>query len=302
MDKFRHKLPKEELKKLAREINKKLVASDYKNNRVDDPYYISNKQERKIKSYVKDYFDRVVQKYQEREKKKAERAARHSANGARGEENSSRPGVEEAPAKDEGDAGPDDEVMSDDEPASPASSDRKRKREEDEAEPSPSLTPDETPSIKRLKEDEVDAASPPPPPPPPPPEGAMDAELTEEERCMREQEEALMRENEEAQRLEDEAERRKLREDEEALRHENDEAMRDLAHSRKLQGLAISSNSGISVDMDNTVVGGGGSGGMLGGGIPTELDGQGPATVVDRDSAAALNRDKGPPKTEVLGH
>ena len=36
VDKFHGKLPKEELKKFAREVNKKLVSSDYKNNRVEE--------------------------------------------------------------------------------------------------------------------------------------------------------------------------------------------------------------------------------------------------------------------------
>ncbi|KAF3002225.1 histone methyltransferase set2 [Neopestalotiopsis sp. 37M] len=70
MDKFRHKLPKEDLKKFAKEVNKKLVASDYKNHRVEDPNMISKKQEQKIKSYVEDFFDKAVLKYNAAEKKK----------------------------------------------------------------------------------------------------------------------------------------------------------------------------------------------------------------------------------------
>jgi histone-lysine N-methyltransferase SETD2 len=115
----------------------------------------------------------------------------------------------------------DDVTMSDVEgDLSPGSSTgRKRKRgdDEDRAE-SPEAPPSETPSVKRVKEDDAEPEAeaegegepsaipiPSPPTPPPPP---MDTPPTEEERSMREQEEALMRENEEAeeaQRLEDEA-------------------------------------------------------------------------------------------------
>jgi [histone H3]-lysine36 N-trimethyltransferase len=199
MDKFHHKLPKEELKKFAREVNKKLVASDYKNNRVENPTSITSKQEKKVKKYVKDFFDRAVVKYRDHEKRKADRTAGTPAG---------------ADASKLGNAGADgsvdvtvedDVVLSDVEDGSPSShsSERKRKREDDDAESAGADTPSETPSLKRVKEDDA-AESPSPPPPPPPP---TDTPLTEEERSMREQEEALMRENEEAQRLEEEAEK-----------------------------------------------------------------------------------------------
>lgn len=194
MDKFSHKLPKEELKKFAREVNKKLVSSDYKNNRVDDPTSITPKQEKKVKKYVRDYFEKAVLKYKDHEKRKAERATKPTAEG------SSQPieAIHSTPTKDE-------TALSDVGVDSPGStgSDRKRKRDDDDIESPGAETPSETPSLKRVKEDEA-VGSPSPPPPPPPPSDPTDTPLTEEERSMREQEEALMRENEEAQRLEDE--------------------------------------------------------------------------------------------------
>ncbi|EFW99215.1 set and ww domain containing protein [Grosmannia clavigera kw1407] len=78
-DRYRHRLPKDELKKLAKDISKKLVASDYKNNRVEDPTAISPRVEKKVKTYVRDFFDRAVTKYGEHERKRAEREARHVA-------------------------------------------------------------------------------------------------------------------------------------------------------------------------------------------------------------------------------
>lgn len=194
LDKFHSKLPKEDLKRLGRDCNKKFVSSDYKNNRVDDPTTITSKQAKTIQKYVKDFLDRAVVKYKEHEKQKAERAARSSGELAQSTTAVSS-GATEAMTMDE------EVVLSDieDSPGSPGS-DRKRKRDND-TESVEDETPSETPSIKRLKEEDV-TGSPSPPPPPPPP---TDTLLTEEEQSMREQEEALMRENEEAQRLEDEA-------------------------------------------------------------------------------------------------
>lgn len=217
MDKFRQKLPKDELKKFGRDINKKLVASDYKNNRVDDPTSITAKQEKKIKKYVKDFFDRAVAKYSEHEKRKAERAARHAAKDMK-DANQPTADPETETSRKNGIDGDDVVISEGEDTISPSSNtpERKRKREDDdEAQSMEQLTPSETPSAKRLKEDDADVPSPPPPPPPPPAEGAVDeGPMTEEERSMREQEEALMRENEEAQRLEDEAEEAsKLRND-----------------------------------------------------------------------------------------
>jgi hypothetical protein len=193
MDKFRHKLPREDLKKFAREVNKKLVDSDYSHNRVEDPTSITDKQAKKVKKYVKDYLDRAVVKLHEHEKRKGERASKNPS--------STEPGTVEAAAKDEdtpmSDVGEDDETPS-------SSSELKRKREVDGE--TPAGSPSGVPLVKRLKEEDMEIPSPPPPPPPPPEETYETATpLTDEERSMREQEEALMRENEEAQRLEDEA-------------------------------------------------------------------------------------------------
>ncbi|KAL1843674.1 hypothetical protein VTJ49DRAFT_374 [Mycothermus thermophilus] len=220
VDKFHGKLPKEELKKLARELNKKLVASDYKHNRVDDPTTITSKQAKKVKKYAQDYFERAVVKYTEYERRKKAHAAGKSG----------------APQLSETDAGitpnKDDMELSDDAASvgSPGSSaGRKRKRDDGAAveggqqqQPeSPDAPPSETPSAKRHKDDEAEAESPSsaaadhtPPTPPPPPPMDDDTNNHEEEQSMREQEEALMRENEEAQRLDDEARAREKAEGE----------------------------------------------------------------------------------------
>jgi [histone H3]-lysine36 N-trimethyltransferase len=223
VDKFYRKLPKEQLKKFGKEINKKLVESDYKHHRVDDPTSISPKVEKKVKKYAHDFLNRALQKHQEQERRKATKSAGD---------------VAETPQT-MVDAPPDDVDMSDDEgaPDTPSTgSDRKRKRSEAEGDSPIVLTPSETPSVKRLREEEATPGSPPPPPPPPPPaEGEIEETqtMTEEERSMREQEEALMRENEEAERM---------AEQEDAIRQERQaKARRQTANIDRLDnGLAAS--------------------------------------------------------------
>ncbi|CRK47182.1 hypothetical protein BN1723_007407 [Verticillium longisporum] len=218
LDKYRHKLPKEELKRLGKEVNKTLVSSDYRKNRVEDPTVaINHKKVKTIKQYVKDFLDRALIKFKERQSKKSERTGQTlpssvlpTSDGAGVGESSAPTTTVDIPMVD----ADDDVVLSDVddvETASASSLERKRKREQLDA-GSPDLTPAGSPSAKRVKEDYLDDQAPPPPPPPPPEAEEMeigaDAEaaeqqpLTAEQLALREQEEALMRENEEAERLE----------------------------------------------------------------------------------------------------
>ncbi|CAM1502981.1 Fc.00g077570.m01.CDS01 [Cosmosporella sp. VM-42] len=214
LDKFHHKLPREELKRLGKDVAKKLVASDYKNNRVGDPSLpLSDKQSRKMKKYVQEFLNRALEKYTDHQKRKAARETQHSASatqapdGKKPEVGSAADSPLDSPPT-KADTTPmddaEDVILSDNNTAgSSGSPDRKRKREVDGVD-SPSLTPSDGPMQKRLREDELGEPSP-PPPPPPPPESAMEDVMTAEQLALREQEEALVRENEEAQRLEDEA-------------------------------------------------------------------------------------------------
>lgn len=235
MQKFTQQLPKDDLKKFAKEVGKKLVASDFKNHRVEDPTKISEKQEKKVKKYVREYFEKAVEKKKAMDRRKKEKADAASSLGEKSKDaslngNEEDKGVIVVNGFSAAEANSPEEVkvesdveMSDDEdkddpiPETPSfteSSDLKRKREEDEF-----GTPgDDADSSKRLKEEDdstVDV-SPPPPPPPPPADGMPDMSIegahdhdghihvvqvkeeTEEEKELRKQEEDLMRENEEA--------------------------------------------------------------------------------------------------------
>lgn len=232
MDKFRHKLPKEELKRFAKDVSKKLVSSDYKNNRVADPTTISEKQEKKIRKYVKDFLDRAVQKYQEHEKRRAERAAGPSHGKMKESSNEAIASVE-TPGTIEP-AGDEPAALSDGEDDATGSPERKRKRDEDDLLDA-SLTPDETPSMKRLKDEET-TEEPSPPPPPPPPEEAMDVDMTPTQVA------ELSREQEQAQRLADEAEQDRVRQEED-LQRENEEAQKWFELEQKNQQLAATNGA-----------------------------------------------------------
>jgi hypothetical protein len=222
LDKFRHKLPKDELKRLGKDIAKKLVSSDFKHKRVSDPTAaLSDKQAHKMRKVVKDFLDRAVEKYHEHQKRKTDKGGNRQSSTAVDSTKSQTQtdsavdlstespfGKASPPGADNGDLSLSDAGGAED---SPSSADRKRKRESELADANGTLRPDGS-DVKRLREGEGAEPSP-PPPPPPPPQSAMEDVVTEEQSALREQEEALMRENEEAQRLEDEAVRTKTLED-----------------------------------------------------------------------------------------
>lgn len=208
LDKFRHKLPKEELKRLGKDVAKKLVASDYKNNRVNDPAApLTEKQVRNIKKYVKDFLDRAVSKYEAHQKKRAPETTKNGTVNGKPTAGEDKLGESPVESSQEREAGADDIVLSDVDEESPDGADRKKRKRDVEAMDVSVGSPLDGPDMKRLKEDGTDGATPPPPPPPPPEN--PDASQTAEERALLQQEEELMRENEEAQRLDDEEQARK---------------------------------------------------------------------------------------------
>ncbi|PWY85701.1 hypothetical protein BO94DRAFT_467388 [Aspergillus sclerotioniger CBS 115572] len=76
VDKFKHKLPKDDLKRYAKDVAKKLVNSDFKNNRVGDPTKIDDKQQKKVKKFCKEFFDKAVAKHRAYEQRKTERQSK----------------------------------------------------------------------------------------------------------------------------------------------------------------------------------------------------------------------------------
>ncbi|PYH40314.1 SET and WW domain protein [Aspergillus saccharolyticus JOP 1030-1] len=78
VDKFKHKLPKDDLKRYAKDVAKKLVNSDFKNNRVEDPTKIDERQQKKVKNFCKEFFDKAVAKHRAHEERKAERQSKEA--------------------------------------------------------------------------------------------------------------------------------------------------------------------------------------------------------------------------------
>lgn len=77
--KYKGKLDKSDIKRFSKECSKKLVNSDFKNNRVKDPLKLDSKQERNIKKYVTDFFNKVVVKKTDHDKREAEKTAQGGA-------------------------------------------------------------------------------------------------------------------------------------------------------------------------------------------------------------------------------
>lgn len=159
-------------------ISKKLVSSDFKNHRVEDPTKITSRQEKHVKKYVKEYFDKAVAKKREHEMKKAERRTKEGKSAI-----SPTPAMGAEVKKDEEESdGDQDMAMSDDDecekpklesttPVTPSdqllqAEGLKRKRVNGEDPDSMIFEDDEATPSKRLKSE-----SPPPPPPPPPADG-----------------------------------------------------------------------------------------------------------------------------------
>jgi len=173
MDKFKNKLPKDDLKRFAKDVAKQLVKSDFKHRRVDDPTKISEKQEKQVKKFVKEYFDKAVTKKAEHDRKKADKKAKEGGSALGGTTSitpDQTPTVEKLDVTDidEEIQLSENEIEDDDVESEHVGSetDLKRKRESNDipvTDISPGDNNDCTPS-KRIRSD-----TPPPPPPPPPP-------------------------------------------------------------------------------------------------------------------------------------
>jgi SET domain-containing protein len=162
--KFKKKMEKDDLKRLAKDVSKKIVNTDFKNKRVvGDPSKISDKHAKSVKKYVHETFEKAIKKRAEHDKKKAEKQAR-------GDQSNTPQGSPQAGGgsliKDD-----DDPVLSDDEDvggaeATPESSSAlKRMREEDIL----NEAADDA-VLKKLRTNDGISPAPPPPPPPPPAE------------------------------------------------------------------------------------------------------------------------------------
>ncbi|KAA8643129.1 hypothetical protein EYZ11_005821 [Aspergillus tanneri] len=164
VDKFKHKLPKDDLKRYAKDVAKKLVNSDFKNNRVEDPTKIDEKQQKKVKKFCKEFFDKAVAKHRAYEHRKAQMQAK--------ETESKTDDTPQVPSDDEAE----DVKLSDDEGDKVGEKEKsasvedaqlgvKRKREEESSAGDGSHDDEATSSSKRQR-----SSTPPPPPPPPPPD------------------------------------------------------------------------------------------------------------------------------------
>jgi histone-lysine N-methyltransferase SETD2 len=169
MNKYKHKIPRDDLKRFAKEIAKKLVASDYKAGRVKDPTKIDERQVKKVKDFCKQFFDKAYQKHKKHEAEKSTREKN---------KNSKAEGEAQSPVASPPTADQDEDIkMSDNEledtPSVATPSDAndfgtlKRKRA-DRADTSGVGDEEREPTGSPAKRLNMESDTPPPPPPPPP--------------------------------------------------------------------------------------------------------------------------------------
>lgn len=168
VNKFKHKLEKDDLKRLAKEISKKIVNSDFKNNQVKSLSSIDDRHARKLKKHVHETFEKAVRKKADHDKKKLEK---------KGAEQSGITPVASPPAADDDlpQLSDDEDQVMKDAPITEADTDVALKRVRDDEQATDDM---EESAAKRLRSEQPDeAALPPPPPPPPPPAESMDATM-----------------------------------------------------------------------------------------------------------------------------
>jgi hypothetical protein len=150
-NKYKGKLDRDDIKRFAKECSKKLVNSDFKNKRVTDPSKIDPKQEKAVKKFVTEFFERAVVKKKEHDQRKG-----HGSNQADAGD------MQVDSPKDANNAGTDG---NNDISASLSPTNLKRSRNEESS--TIGASHEDDPQGKKAR------VSAPAPPPPPPPAGGM---------------------------------------------------------------------------------------------------------------------------------
>ncbi|SMR48068.1 unnamed protein product [Zymoseptoria tritici ST99CH_1A5] len=171
--KYKHKLPKDELKRWAKEFAKQVVDSDFRKNKVADPNKIDDKKIKDVRKHAQTFFEKAVKKKQAAEAKRAGKDTSKDIGGNSAEDSPAAPGspmLVEDNDDDDADQGREQDVaMSvdaidaiDATPATPTAAALKRLRGDE------SMTDADNAFSKKQRTESVEAFAPPPPPPPPP--------------------------------------------------------------------------------------------------------------------------------------
>ena len=173
VNKYKHKLPKDDLKRIAKDVSKKIITNDFKSKRVENPNKVSEKHAKTVKKYAQETFERAVKKKADHDKKKTDRKPQ---NGESHTPLGSPQATAGSPIMVEGDAALSDDEIDEPgatplEPGSPSA--LKRRRDEELL----NEAADEA-VLKKQRTDPIDA---PPPPPPPPPAEALDGDAMDAE-------------------------------------------------------------------------------------------------------------------------
>ncbi|KAI1617841.1 histone-lysine N-methyltransferase SETD2 [Exophiala viscosa] len=171
MNKYKNKIPRDDLKRFAKEIAKKLVSSDYKAGRVKDPTKIDERQQKKVKEFCKQFFEKAYHKHKKSEAEKS------TPDKGKDTPAGSPPAQDVSPENDDEDIKMSDveDNVEDATPTAQSPSDRgtngtlKRKRLEDDLTATGSDQVEAESLGSPSKKISLDIDTPPPPPPPPAP-------------------------------------------------------------------------------------------------------------------------------------
>jgi [histone H3]-lysine36 N-trimethyltransferase len=188
MNKYKHKIPRDDLKRFAKEIAKKLVASDFKSGRVKNPNKIDEKQQKKVKEYCKQFFDKAAHKHKKHEEERSARKTKRESVASHDTPGQS-PAVKAEYADEDEDIKMSDHELEDvkleasatPELATPSETSQGIKRKRDS--PAEKGDDDDTPQSPLKKVHVDDNAPPPPPPPPPAPDTPMEGTPTQDIRA-----------------------------------------------------------------------------------------------------------------------
>jgi len=156
-NKYKGKLDRDDIKRFAKECSKKLVNSDFKNKRVTDPSKIDPKQEKAVKKFVTEFFERAVVKKREHDQRKGQGSTQADTVDIQVDSPSANNGGPSVVAGMDSDNGA---------PVSLSPANLKRARNEESS--ITGAANDDDPQGKKAR-----VSAPGPPPPPPPPTGGL---------------------------------------------------------------------------------------------------------------------------------
>ncbi|KAF2754475.1 hypothetical protein EJ05DRAFT_142624 [Pseudovirgaria hyperparasitica] len=75
IDKYKQKLPRDDLKRYGKEISESMTKSDFKHKRVSDPHHLDDTQVKLVRKHIAQFFEKAATKHARREEERSKRKA-----------------------------------------------------------------------------------------------------------------------------------------------------------------------------------------------------------------------------------